>query len=110
MHDADLLSVLLDNHHIMSAGPDLLRRLAQAAQRGANASRGGSSSGGRGLPNMPSVNPMARGIGGVLIGTTALAFGAYHSLYTVEGGHRAVMYNKLVGVKVLLWPSSHIVS
>lgn len=34
----------------------------------------------------------------------ALAYGAYNSLFTVEGGHRAVMYNRVVGVKEGVYP------
>lgn len=35
----------------------------------------------------------------VLIGGGALTYAGYNSLFTVEGGHRAVMYNRVVGVK-----------
>ena len=28
-----------------------------------------------------------------------MAYGAYNSFYTVEGGHRALLFNRLVGVK-----------
>jgi len=43
-----------------------------------------------------------RGIGtagGVLIGGTMIAAGLASSLFTVEGGHRAVMFNRIHGVK-----------
>jgi hypothetical protein len=82
---------------------DLLRKLAQAAQKSAAAGSrmGGSGGAGGGFGGSGPTGAMGRGIAGVLVGTTALAFGAYHSLYTVEGGHRAVMYNRFVGVKVI---------
>jgi len=34
-----------------------------------------------------------------LAGAGALSYGAYNSIFTVEGGHRAVMFNRLVGMK-----------
>lgn len=32
-------------------------------------------------------------------GATALGYGAYQSMYTVQGGHRAVVFNRLQGMK-----------
>lgn len=37
-------------------------------------------------------------IGSVLLGGTAVVYAGYSSLFTVEGGHRAVMFNRLGGV------------
>jgi len=34
-----------------------------------------------------------------LLTAGALSYGAYHSVYTVEGGHRAVVFNRLTGMK-----------
>jgi len=34
-----------------------------------------------------------------LAGAGALTYGAYNSVFTVEGGHRAVIFNRLVGMK-----------
>ena len=34
-----------------------------------------------------------------LAGAGLLAYGAYHSMYTVQGGQRAVVFNRLVGMK-----------
>jgi len=34
-----------------------------------------------------------------LAGAGALSYGAYNSIFTVEGGHRAVIFNRLVGMK-----------
>jgi prohibitin 2 len=44
--------------------------------------------------------PSGRGAGaiGLVLGGTALAYGAYNSLYTVEGGHRAVVFNRFFGI------------
>jgi len=34
-----------------------------------------------------------------LVGAGALSYGAFHSVYTVDGGHRAVVFNRLTGMK-----------
>lgn len=34
-----------------------------------------------------------------LFGAGALSYGAYHSIYTVQGGHRAVFFNRFSGMK-----------
>ena len=34
-----------------------------------------------------------------LAGAAAMGYGAYNSFYTVQGGHRAVVYNRIVGMK-----------
>jgi len=36
--------------------------------------------------------------GGILLATGALGYASYNSLYTVEGGHRVVMFNRLAGI------------
>lgn len=36
---------------------------------------------------------------GALAGSALLAYGAYNSVYTVKGGQRAVIFNRLVGMK-----------
>lgn len=40
----------------------------------------------------------AMGLGGVLLGGTAVAYTAYSSVFNVEGGHRAVIFNRVGGV------------
>ena len=48
----------------------------------------------------PSLNPAAMAnLAKLLIGGTALAWGASNSLFNVEGGHRAIVFNRLVGIK-----------
>ncbi|CEO94790.1 Prohibitin [Plasmodiophora brassicae] len=39
-----------------------------------------------------------------LFGAGAIAYGGYNSLFTCPGGHRAVMYNRVVGVKDAVYP------
>merc|ERR1712183_2813 len=36
---------------------------------------------------------------GSLIAACALSYGAYNSVYSVSGGHRAVLFNRLIGMK-----------
>lgn len=55
--------------------------------------------------NIPP-NPMGGGGGGAaanallaLGGAAGLAYGAYNSVFTVQGGHRAVMFNRIIGMK-----------
>lgn len=58
------------------------------------------------MPNPGSMPGGGRNAGGAaanallaLAGAGALSYGAYNSIFTVEGGHRAVMFNRLVGMK-----------
>lgn len=69
------------------------QRMAQQAQQ--QASRGGGGGGGgRG----PASEAAARALVS-LAGAGAMAYGAYNSVYTVQGGHRAVVFNRFVGMK-----------
>ncbi|EKU22077.1 hypothetical protein NGA_0190001 [Nannochloropsis gaditana CCMP526] len=36
---------------------------------------------------------------GALLGVTGILYAGYNSFYTVEGGHRALLFNRLIGVK-----------
>eukprot|EP00978_Attheya_sp_CCMP212_P018854 scaffold52090_cov62-Attheya_sp.AAC.1 len=38
-----------------------------------------------------------------LAGAAALAYGAYNAVYTVEGGHRSVVFNRVVGMKPIVY-------
>lgn len=54
----------------------------------------------KGGPKMPGApGPAAAGAIGSLVAAGALAYGAYNSIYSVDGGHRAVMFNRVVGMK-----------
>jgi len=58
--------------------------------------KAGSSAGGA-RASLPSSGSLGgAGLGALLFG--GLCFGAYNSLFTIEGGHRAVMFNKFTGV------------
>ena len=39
------------------------------------------------------------GGGGALLAAAGVAYGAYNSVYTVDGGHRAIMFNRLSGIQ-----------
>lgn len=58
------------------------------------------------MPNPGNMPGGGRNAGGAaanallaLAGAGALSYGAYNSIFTVEGGHRAVVFNRLVGMK-----------
>ncbi|XP_068645589.1 prohibitin-1, mitochondrial-like [Aristolochia californica] len=55
------------------------------------------------VPNMPAPGAASALVKVVLIGGLGL-YGALNSLYTVEGGHRAIVFNRLVGVKEKVYP------
>ena len=63
----------------------------------AKAASGGGGSGGGGGPNRMA-QAAARSVG-ALAGAVLLSYGAYNSFYTVKGGQRAVVFNRLVGMK-----------
>ena len=47
---------------------------------------------------IPGGGPSAGIVRAVVVGG-ALLYGATNSLYNVEGGHRAIIFNRIVGVK-----------
>ena len=38
-----------------------------------------------------------------LVGAGALSYGAFHSVYNVDGGHRAVVFNRISGMKPIVY-------
>ena len=48
--------------------------------------------------NIPS-GPAAAGVGRLLLLGGAAVVGAINSLFNVEGGHRAIVFNRLTGIK-----------
>lgn len=75
----------------------------QAFQRMAQQVRstgGGGTQGGGGGGGGPARAAAALGQAiGALAGSAILAYGAYNSVFTVQGGHRAIVFNRLVGMK-----------
>lgn len=61
---------------------------------GGPAGGGGGGGGGAGPGGINPAGPI-----GALLGLAGIAYGGYNSFYTVEGGHRALLFNRLVGVK-----------
>lgn len=61
---------------------------------GGAAGGGGGGGGGAGPRGINPAGPI-----GALLGIAGIAYGGYNSFYTVEGGHRALLFNRLVGVK-----------
>jgi prohibitin 2 len=66
----------------------------QAAAAGGGAGGPGGGGGGAGRAAAAAGKSL-----GALAGAAALGYGAYQSVYTVQGGHRAVVFNRLVGMK-----------
>jgi len=65
----------------------------QVSQRvSSNMPSGGGGGGGK------ATQSAARAMGAAVV-AGGLGYGAYNSLYTVPGGHRAVVFNRLVGMK-----------
>lgn len=48
--------------------------------------------------NLPPGNAVAR-LAKVLLGGGAFIYAATHSLFNVEGGHRAIVFNRILGIK-----------
>lgn len=65
--------------------------------RSAGGGTGGGAGGGGGGPAKAAA-AAARSVG-ALAGAAVLGYGAYNSVYTVQGGHRAVVFNRFVGMK-----------
>lgn len=70
---------------------EAMQRLSQ--QMGSRMPSGGGGGGGGG-----AAQSAARAMGSA-IAAVALGYGAYNSIYTVQGGHRAVVFNRIVGMK-----------
>jgi len=61
--------------------------------------RTGGGGGGRGGGNGPKIGAaLGRSVGALAV-AGGLGYGAYNCIFTVNGGHRAVMFNRLVGMK-----------
>lgn len=71
---------------------DAMKRMAQQMQSAGGG--GGSGGGGPGRAAQALASSIA-----ALAGAGVLAYGAYNSMYTVQGGHRAVVFNRIVGMK-----------
>lgn len=70
--------------------------MSQQVGSSAGGSGGGGGGGGR------AAAAAARSVG-ALAAAGGLAYGTYHSMYTVGGGHRAVVFNRVVGMKSVVY-------
>mmetsp|Transcript_740 Transcript_740/g.965 ORF Transcript_740/g.965 Transcript_740/m.965 type:complete len:324 (-) Transcript_740:182-1153(-) len=73
---------------------DAMKRMAQQVQSTAASSGGGSGGGGAGRAAAALASSVT-----ALAAAGALGYGAYNSIYTVQGGHRAVVFNRILGMK-----------
>ena len=72
---------------------EAMQRLAKSMPKGG--AGGGMPSGGGG----GGAAKAAASATGALAGAAALGYGAYNSVYTVQGGHRAVVFKRITGMK-----------
>ncbi|CAB9504364.1 Prohibitin-2 [Seminavis robusta] len=68
----------------------------QMGNMGGGGGGGGKRGGGGGA--QAAAAAAARSVGAIAV-ATGLGYGAYNSIYTVQGGHRAVVFNRIVGMK-----------
>lgn len=72
---------------------DAMQRMAKN-MRNAGGAGGGGGGGGPGRAAQALASSVT-----ALAGAGVLGYGAYNSMYTVQGGHRAVVFNRIVGMK-----------
>lgn len=75
------------------------REAFQRLAKQVNSAGGGAGGGGGGGGGPQRAAAAAARSAGALIGAGLLGYGAYNSVYTVPGGHRAVVFNRIVGMK-----------
>lgn len=75
---------------------EAFQRMARQAQAAGGGGGGGGGNGGN--AGRAAAAAAARSII-ALGGAGLLGYGAYHSFYNVQGGHRAVVFNRVVGMK-----------
>lgn len=80
-----------------SLTPIMSKQFREAFQRMAQQAQSAGAGGGGGGGPQRAAAAAARSIG-ALAGAGLLGYGAYNSIYTVQGGHRAVIYNRIVGM------------
>ena len=74
---------------------DAFQKMAQNIPKGGGGGAGGGGGPGRGAGAAKAASRAA----GSLMVAGGLGYGAYNSVFTVDGGHRAVMFNRLLGMK-----------
>jgi len=76
---------------------EAFQRMAQQVRQNAPSGGGSGGAGGGGGPKRAAA-AAARSLG-ALAGAAILGYGAYNSIYTVQGGHRAIIFNRVTGMK-----------
>ncbi|KAL9180053.1 hypothetical protein ACHAXT_008023 [Thalassiosira profunda] len=74
---------------------DAFQKMAQNLPKGGGAGGGAGGGPGRGSGAAAAASRAA----GSLLVAGGLGYGAYNSIFTVDGGHRAVVFNRLLGMK-----------
>jgi prohibitin 2 len=75
---------------------DAMKNLSQ--KMGSMGGAGGGGKGGGGGGAQKAAAAAARSVTAIAV-AGGLGYGAYNSIYTVQGGHRAVIFNRIVGMK-----------
>jgi prohibitin 2 len=94
-----ILLLLKSNIAMAQRFREAFTNMAKQAQAAAGSGGGGAGGGGGGGRAAASAarSVTALGVAG------GLAYGTYHSVYTVPGGHRAVVFNRVIGMKNTLY-------
>lgn len=74
---------------------DAFQKMAQNLPKGGAGGGGGSGGQGRGAGAAKAAGRAAS----ALVVAGGLGYGAYNSVFTVDGGHRAIVFNRVVGMK-----------
>ncbi len=80
---------------------EAFQKMSQQMGSSAGGGSGGAGGGGSGGGGRAAA-AAARSVGALAV-ASGLAYGTYNSLYTVQGGHRAVVFNRLVGMKSIVY-------
>merc|ERR1719343_1652817 len=73
---------------------DAFTNMAKQVNKAAGGSGGSGGGGGGGR----AAAAASRAAGSLMV-AGGLSYGAYNSIYTVEGGHRAIIFNRVIGMK-----------
>lgn len=77
----------------------MAQQLKEAMQRLSKSIPKGGMPGGPGKGGGGRAAAAAGSAAGALLAAGALGYGAYNSVYSVDGGHRAVVFNRITGMK-----------
>lgn len=75
---------------------EAMKNISQQVGNMGGTGGGGGKRGGGGA--QAAAAAAARSVGAIAV-ASGLGYGAYNSIYTVQGGHRAVVFNRVVGMK-----------